>query len=196
MKGTAQSRLTGHAAGHIRGQMFGSDSAEYKDLLKEASADLLTAGEYDSLKCEGLAEVEAPLKLTGNVTFPVVSEQAGRLLFKPLDYFVKRDNPFVSATRLTPIVFRSAYQRKESAQFELSEGWSIEALPADTMFVNRVGKCGVQFTQLGNLLTVQRSFTLNAPMWKVEDYRDVRALFQARQDMSDRVAVLTAKASN
>jgi hypothetical protein len=190
VRGTAQSRLTGHAAGHIRGQMLRCDSAEHKDLLKEASADFLTAGEYDSLKCDGLAEVEAPLKLSGNVKFPAVSDQAGRLLFKPLDYFVKRDNPFVSATRKTPIVFRSAYQRKESAQFELPEGWSIEALPTDTMFTNRVGKCGVQFMQLGDKLSVQRSFTLNAPMWKVEDYHDIRALFQARQEMSDRIVVL------
>jgi hypothetical protein len=196
VKGTAQSRLTGHAAGHIRGQMFGYDSAEYKDLLKEASADFLTAGEYDSLKCDGLLEVEAPLKLSGDVTFPAVSDQGGRLLFKPLDYFVKRDKPFVSVTLITPIVFRSAYQRKESAQFELPEGWSIEALPTDSTFANRVGKCGVQFSQIGNTLTVQRSFTLNAPMWKVEDYRDVRALFQARKDMSDRVAVLSVNASN
>jgi len=191
VKGTTQSRLTGHAAGVIRGNLLECEPAEYQEILKESGVDCLPGAEYDSLVCDGLHDVDGPLKLRGEAVFPAVFDQSGRLLFKPLDFFVQRMNPFVSDQRKTPMAFRNAYQRKESAQIALPEGWSIEALPADTVFTNRVGRCGVQFMQVGNNLSVQRSFTLNAPLWQAEDYKDVRALFQARQEMSDRMVVLT-----
>ncbi|MEW5796685.1 MAG: DUF3858 domain-containing protein [Candidatus Zixiibacteriota bacterium] len=189
--GKVQARLTGHAAGTIRATLFDADSSEYKELLDTAVANLLPSGVRDSLTCTGVERAADPITVHCALTFPSNEEQAGRLFLKPLDYFVSRDNPFVAATRKTPIAFPFAYQRNEAAQFTLPAGWSIEALPSDTMFSNRVGKCGVQFLQLGDKLSVQRNFTLNAPMWKKEDYRDVRALFLARQEMSDRTVVLT-----
>jgi len=191
--GSVQARLTGQNANYVRGRLLNIDESEFDDILKEATTSFLPSGEADSTECKGLDESGEALTLTCQMSFPEVTTQAGRLLIKPFDFFVDRDNPFVSQDRNTPIMFRNSYARKESAQIDLPEEWVIEALPRDTIFANRIGKCGVQFVQLGNKLSVQRHFTLNAPLWQVADYADVRALFQARQEMSDCLVVLNQR---
>jgi hypothetical protein len=188
--GTVQARLTGHAAASVRGNILYVDSSEYAESLKDAVADFLPDGTIDSLVCGAAVDINSPLAVTCRVEFPPVETAGDKILFKPMDYFVTRQNPFISTKRQTPIAFGYAYRRREAAQINIPEGWVVEALPSDSLFSNRVGDCGVQFTQIGNMLSVQRIFKLNAPLWQVADYKDVRVLFQAREDMSERIVVL------
>jgi hypothetical protein len=188
--GTVQARLTGHAAASVRGNILYVDSSEYAESLKDAVSDFLPDGTIDSLVCGAVADINSPLAVTCHVEFPPVEAAGDKILFKPMDYFVTRQNPFISTKRQTPIAFGYAYHRREAAQINIPEGWVVEALPSDSLFSNRVGNCGVQFTQIGNMLSVQRIFKLNAPIWQVADYKDVRVLFQAREDMGELIVVL------
>ena len=93
-------------------------------------------------------------------------------------------NPFTAKHRTHQIVFETAYERHETATFSFPKGWNMTSVPSDTAFHNNVGSCSIEFIQTDGKLTISRSFALNHPVWEVEDYPEVRALFQAREDIS------------
>jgi hypothetical protein len=191
ISGTVDTRSSGHDARRTRIYLEDNDSTEYESLLRERFQEQFQNARLDSFQIENLDNSEEPLELTWNVEYPDIETRSGRILLNPFDYFSNADNPFFAQERKRGILFEHSYRLRESAQIELPEGWIIEALPRDTVYANVAGECGVQFTNFGNMLNVQRHFTLNSPFWRVDQYPVVKALFQTRENISDLIIVLT-----
>jgi hypothetical protein len=115
----------------------------------------------------------------------------GRILLKPFDYFKSVTNKFHEPTRRTPVLLRHANQQVESASFNLPEGWTVEAVPSDTSFMNSVGQCHVKFSLTDDKLIVNRTSIIESPFWTTAQYPLVKEFFQVREDLSNLTVVLT-----
>ena len=141
-----------------------------------------------------LAELDScsvPFHLNCFLEYPPLTKVGQRILIKPLEYISTVENPFTDPDRKIPVLFDYAHQLNESARMELPEGYTIEGFPNDTTYENGIGRCSVKFQQMGNELIAQRFFTLNAPYWAASNYPAIKALFQARVDMSQQIVMLT-----
>jgi hypothetical protein len=191
VSGTMETHFTGHNARRTRIYLEDNDTTEYEILLQERFEEKFDGAVLDSFRIENYTNIDEPLIITCDIEYPDVEVQSNRILLKPFNYLSNADNPFHAQDREQAILFKHSFQLRESAQIELPEGWSVEALPGDTVYANIAGECGVQFTNLGNILNVQRYFVLNSPFWRIEQYPIIKSLFQTRKDFSDLIIVLT-----
>jgi hypothetical protein len=191
--GRLKAALTGHEARTCRINLYDKDTTEYFEVIEGEIDDSYPQAEFDSIAFEGIDSIYQPLILNVKLTYPAVAPLAGRILLKPCDYLSDSQNKFVKSERTGPVLFRNALTLEETADFQLPASWKIEALPGDSSYSNKVGRCEVKFIPSESGFTVRRAFTLTGPYWLTEDYASVRRLYQARQDMSDRVGVLSQK---
>jgi hypothetical protein len=190
MQGRMDWRVTGQEARRLRVHVVDEDEADLDDIFKEELADVVPGAELDSVTWKNLSDGYKPLDLGCVLRYPSLTMQANRLLIKPCDYLAELKNPFYTGERKNGILFPYGHERRESAQFEIPDGWTVEAMPGDSVFSNGIGKCGVQFTNFGNTISVQRTFFLNAPFWGVQSYSAVKQLFQTSQDFNNLMVVL------
>ncbi|MBN1212579.1 MAG: DUF3858 domain-containing protein [candidate division Zixibacteria bacterium] len=190
ISGTVAMACTGHKARTYRLKIHGEDEAGRGEILKEEIKEILPEAETDSLNFENIENSNDSFRITCRTTYAAVEAQGDRLLFKPCRYLSECENPFLDKKRDHDILFPYAYKMEDSASFELPEGWTVEALPADTVIENPVGRCEVQFVSEGNTVSVKRSFTLNKARCPKTQYSYVRHLFASRQELSDKIIVL------
>ncbi len=188
--GKMDSRVTGHKARTLRMEIFDEEEAEFNDLMKEEFGEDFPDADMDSLEFSGIDSVTQPVVLSCILNYPALTEQAGRLLLKPFSYLSDSKNPFYATERKGPILFPYTYELKEAATFEIPAGWTVEALPSDTMYTGQAGKCGVAFVTFGNTISVQRSFELSVPFLVTGNYAIVKELYQTRQDLAEQIVVL------
>ena len=188
-------RLRGHPARSIRIDLLDEDTAQHVKIVHETVTKLYSdAAEIDSVRLENIDRVDEPLSLDFVVSFPHLSVTGEKVFLNPMDYFSKNENPFTSDEREGPVVFDYAYEDREAVEFTLPAGWQVEALPADTMFTNQVGRIGYQFVAFGDKLSVQRVFLLDLPLFPAEEYSAVRKLYDTRQAL-DKAMVILAPAT-
>jgi hypothetical protein len=190
LSGDLNIRHDGQYAREIRIFLEDNDSTEYENLLEERYNDLFIYSALKDFIVEDFDDINKSLKLICNVEYPELVLSGNRILFKPFDYFTDSQNPFFVQERKKSILFEHSSEKRESAQFNLPEGWAVEALPRDTIFANMAGECGVQFTNFGKILTVQSYFILNSPFWLVEHYPIVKELYQTRENFGGQIIVL------
>ncbi len=190
ISGRISTRLTGQDARELRIILHDEDSSAYEELMREEYKELFAGATLDSFTIENRNNINEPLKLSSNVEYAALTTQGNRLLLKPFDYFTEAENPFYAQERKQAILFEHSFQLREGAQFQLPEGWSIEAMPNDTIFANLAGECSAQFTNFGNTVSIQRFFTLKAPFWRLDQFPVVKELFQMRQDLNELIIVL------
>ena len=190
VSGSIDTRLTGHEARNVRIYLNDSDSLEYENMLKERYEDMFSSAEVDSFQVENLEDINKQLKLKYRAEYPALNVRGNRVLVNICDFITESENPFHSPERTTAVLFDNAFQSMESVQLEIPEGWSVEALPADSTFMNPAGECGIRFTNFGATLNAQINFTLNTPYLRVEHYALIRVLYQNREDFSRQVIVL------
>ncbi|MCP4545818.1 MAG: hypothetical protein GY835_05050, partial [bacterium] len=190
ISGKVDSRLTGHRARTLRIEVHEEEEAEVKDLFEDEYSEAFPDAELDSLEFSGIDSVTQPVAVSCNLAYPALTEQAGRLLLKPFSYLSGSKNPFVASERTGPVLFPYAYELTESATFDIPTGWTVEALPSDTMYTGRAGRCGVQYVTFGSTISVQRVFELAVPFWATNDYAVIKGLYQTRQDLAEQIVVL------
>lgn len=188
--GSMTSRSTGHDAYRLRRKLYDISDADRVKKLKEYYEGELTAATPDSLAWSGLENLNDTVRVTARLGFPDLDLQGKRIMLKPLDYASTFKNPFLATERKNAILFNYAGTVAETVRLTMPDGYAVEALPADSTFKNGAGICSVSFSQEGDQLVTTRTFTLGYPFWKVDYYPTVRELFQARQEMSDRLLVL------
>jgi len=189
-KGEVHLQYSGQKARSLRLDVFNEDSTDFQQLLLDEIKDEFSKAELDSLQFENIDDATEPLGLSCSVKYPALLTQAGRVLFKPFDYCRETENPFHANDRQYGILFKYAHQIRESAQFEIPDGWIVEGLPEPRTFESAVGKCTISIANFGNQLSVQRLFCLNSPFWVAENYSFVKELYQNLQDMSSVIVVL------
>jgi hypothetical protein len=190
--GTFSMDCVGHKARTLRLKTHDMDDASRVEILKEELKELLADAETDSLRVENVENIDTPFRVTCHAVFNPTESQGDRMLLKPCRYLSASENPFLEKKRNHDILFPYAYTAKDSATFELPEGWTVEALPSDTVIDNPIGRCEVSFTGEGSRVTVKRTFTLKVARCLKTQYLYVRQLFAARREMSDKIIVLKA----
>jgi len=190
VSGVVKERILGQEARSYRLNAIGEDEAEALEWVQERMEDALANAEISSVTADGERHGTGQVTIGCDVTFPDVTEQGNLVLIKPADYLTATYNPFTAAERRHGILFSYAYEMREILQLQLPDSAAVESVPADTVFANKIGRCGVQYTVMGQTLSVQRVFTLNYPLWSSDDYADVQKLFQARQEFSNHVVVV------
>lgn len=190
VKGKMDCRMTGHDARNLRLAVVNKEEKNYAQLLQDELGELAPNAKLDSLSWTHLSDLESPLGLACVARYSRLDETANRVMLKPCDYLLQFDNPFFTDQRRYSIWLPYAHERRESAQFEIPEGWTVEAMPRDSLFKSPVGSCGILFTTFGNTVTVQRTFILNSPFWQAKNYSAVRDLFQTAADLDNLVVIL------
>jgi hypothetical protein len=190
--GVLKARMTGHDACGMRMALLDEDSTDFAHLMKEELLTYVPQAEIDSVEFEEPANVDQPFRVSCRLDYPAASKVGSRIMLKPFEYASESANPFTEPERSTPILFDYAFKLNESIQVAIPEGYALEALPQDSVFENPVGKCAVQFLLVGNTLSAQRTFTLNAPFWSAQNYDLIRELFQAQSDLSGEIVFLTS----
>ncbi|MCX6833637.1 MAG: DUF3858 domain-containing protein, partial [candidate division Zixibacteria bacterium] len=189
--GRVRLELTGQDARICRIALYDEDSTEHFELIKNEFDDTYPMAEFDSIEYENADSIYQPFILHLKTKYPALTPMAGRILFKPCDYLTDAANEFIETDRTGPVLFRNAVTEEETATFRLPDGWKLEAQPGDSTYGNKVGRCEVKYTPSDSGFTVRRTFTLTGPYWLTDDYTWVRRLYQAQQEMSDRMVVLT-----
>ena len=192
ISGTVSMECTGHKARTYRLKIHGENEAGRGEILKEEVKELLADAETDTLNFENLGNPTAPFRITCHAAYTAVEAQGDRILFKPCQYLAACENPFLDKKRNHDILFPYAYVTKDSASFALPEGWTVEALPADTVIENPLGRCEVHFVNEGNTVGVKRTFALIKACCPKTQYSYIRQLFASRQEISDKIIVLKA----
>jgi hypothetical protein len=147
--------------------------------------------EIDSLAATGAEASAGPVTLNCSLQTNMNAQRMGtRLLLRPFALFKPDTNAFHADTRRTAILFDYAHELVELMHIDLPENWEMEALPSDTTFTNKAGKCHVSFQRVGKKLSVQKMFRLNRPFWPASDYTMVKELFQTQQAMEALAVVL------
>lgn len=190
VEGEFGARLKGHSARRLRMVVCDEDTADYNSLLVEEIEENYGDIEIDLVSYENLNDTKKPLVLKCSITQPDLVTTGSRILLKPCSFLQNAENPFVKDDRTLVILFNYAQQIKESADFTLPAGYTIEALPEDRTFSNPVGTCNVTWSAIGGHLAVYRTFTIDAPMMTVDGYPEVQELFEARSEFSKQVVLL------
>ena len=191
LHGKLNCRMTGHEARGVRIAVVNEEDSDIDDIIKDELSDIIPDAELDSINWENISDANEPLGLVCSLRYPPLSETANRLLIKPCDYLTSFENPFYADKRQNNVLFRYGHELHETGQFEIPPGWSVEAMPSDSLFENPVGSCSIKFTNEGNAISVQRTFVLSAPFWNVVSYSPIRDLFQTAADFDNLIVVLT-----
>ncbi len=194
VSGLLKGRMMGHDARSMRLALLDEDSTDYAHLLKEELSGYVPQAEIDSVEFEDADNVDQPFRISCHLDYPAATQVGDRIMLKPFEYASESANPFTEPEREAPILFDYAFKLNESVQITIPEGYALEALPKDAVFENPVGKCAVQFILVGNTLSAQRTFSLNAPFWSAQNYDLIKQLFQAQADLSGEIAFLTKAA--
>ncbi len=187
--GKLTNKTTGTFARDWRLALLGEETSEAV-YFQGAFSEFYGDAQLEYVSSEGIDSIRQPLTVSCKLSYPELQTSGSRLLLRPCQFASKGDNPFTSDQRKNDIWFQSAYVTRDSLEFQLPTEWEVAALPPDTTFENRVGRCEVQFAYEGSMLRVTRAFTLNSPYWTAEDYADIQTLFQARRTLAESIVVL------
>lgn len=193
LRGKLNCQMTGHDARGVRIAVVNEEDSDLDDIIKDELTDIIPDAELDSISWENVSDANASLGLACSLRYPPLSETANRLLVKPCDYLTSFENPFYADKRLNNVLFRYSHELNETAQFEIPDGWSVEAMPSDSLFKCPIGSCSIKFASEGNSISVQRTFVLAAPFWNVTSYSAIRNLYQTAADFDNLIVVLSKK---
>lgn len=193
LMGILTEKNSGHPAHGIRLDIASASEKEKQDFFNSYWKSSFPDAEADSIPVTGLEDLSSNIIVRARRSIVSVGQQVGdRLLLKPITLLEKQDNPFVSDLRKYLIVFDYAKDLTEVVHLKLPEGWKVETLPESFKFSNPVGLIEIDFKILGEgtEFTAQYHFRLNWPLWRAENYQEVKRLFQMRQTIEDRIVTL------
>ena len=155
---TVTEKIVGQDARRLRLKLNNTEESSYDADLKKYIKDNYYNFEIDSVSFANFKEFEEPFNLNYKVQFANIENEliGDRILLKPIKYMEKIENPFVENTRTQAIIFDYPYEVHENLTFTFPENMKLEAVPENLMIQNDFGTCGVNFTQVGNMLSVQR----------------------------------------
>ncbi len=186
LTGTLSETRTGHRARGIRIDCFDAGSADASRVIRDKLRDRYTHFEIDSVVCENLEAANKPLKVAAKLTTsqPVGDLVGQRLLIRPVELLEKSENPFTADTRVHPVIMSYPFETTDAIQIAFSAEWTVDALPADTVFESGLGSCGLHVTTFDGHVAIQRVFKLYTPFVPLEQYAELQKLYSARQAQS------------
>ncbi len=194
VQGSATRIYSWHYARTVRLDLHDMSRQEQEEFLKNNFRDSLAKGWCDSLKMNNFAEQNDTV--TASFTFRglrLEEEANGNIYFKPFSMFPNIENPFLSETRIHPILFDYAFQTNQIINFIIPQTINIESIPDEFKFSNLFGKLEAKTTRTGDTIRVDTKFILNYPRFTPSMYEAVRKLFQERQRFNDITVILKKK---
>ena len=178
--GVMNERIVGHEARGLRVKLNETQESSYATDIKEYIKDNYYDYEIDTISYQNTNSYEEPLEIGYQVHFPNIENDliGDRILLKPLKYMEKIENPFVENKRTQAVILDYPYESHESLSFEIPETMQLEALPENVSFQNQIGSYGVNFTQVGNMLSVQRVVKMSKAYILPEDYNILQDFLQ------------------
>lgn len=191
VKGSMEQVCTGHPARSERVSFAEETDADIQSELAKEFEEEFAGAEVSVVSIDGNSGVADPFHVTCTMAYPALAAQGNLLLLKPASFMGEASNPFKSETRTGDIRFRYAYATRDSALFQIPDGWSVQGLPTDTVVETKAGKCSVHYVGNGQTICVIRDFELKSPYWENQAYRQVRTLFEAREKAAEGTVVLS-----
>jgi hypothetical protein len=191
LAGKMKEQHTGHGARRLRFLAVGVSAKDLQEKLRKELLEEYPNAEFDSISSGGFSDQAAPVTFDCGIRFSDAQSRLGnRLLIKPFGAFAQADNPFTAETRENPILFNYAFDLLESTTITIPDSYAVEALPPDTVFSNKAGRCEMKASTYERTISLQRSFRLNSPFWLAASYDIVRQLFRMRATLDGTTIVL------
>lgn len=191
VSGRLQSEFTGHEAWVLRTELIDVEPDQSSEIIRERIGQWFDGVDVVTVELSNGFEPDSALRASCALDFSLPVSPGNHVMFKPFDYFISyQENPLEADERKGVIQFPYAYKLHESANIALPSGWSIKALPSDTVFTNRIGRCGVRFDNRGDTLFCERLFRLDYPSWSPDDYNEIKKLYRIRREFFEQIVVL------
>jgi hypothetical protein len=198
LSGTLEVDFTGVRASVTRQEERTDDeTGRRKHLTDEIKTWLPGGAKFEITKISGWDDNSAPLVVSGALTIPgYVSSLGSRILVPVTPFVAPEPRAFQTATRVNDIYFYFPYQRRDDIVFTLPAGYHVESLPkqpanAPTGAIQYT----LAFSQLGNVLQVKRTLTIDGIYYSHDQYPTIRQAFSTVKTGDDEQAVLQTVAS-
>jgi transglutaminase-like putative cysteine protease len=195
IKGTVRYTYSGQEALNRRVAHREDDEAAVKKELEEAAKKRFPDGATVKLtKVTGIKNADETLVEEYDVELPNLSSTVGSRQLVPLAVFQSRStNPFSAASRHYPIFYDYLYATADEVKLTLSAGMSVESLPKPVALDLKSMNYMSQYFTMGNVVTFQRSYQVNAPYFDPGDYPVIRNFHNKIASADQETAVLRAK---
>jgi hypothetical protein len=192
--GTVKTTYTGHEALVRKLEHLHDDAeASKKDLEKEL-ADLLPLGAVVTLtKLENI-DNNAPNVIAGyEVSIPGIGTAAGEKMLIPVSPLVGAARyPFRHAERRYPVYFPYPFREFDDIVITLPEGLTAEVRPAPRKDQNDFSAFSLASAVEGlGKIHIQRDLIIKKSLFPVEQYKDVKALFDSVRASDEAQIILT-----
>jgi hypothetical protein len=109
----------------------------------------------------------------------ILSEIDGDLYLTPVLYEQMKENPFKEKERQYPIDFGYAREKTIIANYTIPEGYTVSSIPApvNMKIKENAATFSVKSSVNGNKITLMYKFCINNPLILMEDYSDLRELY-------------------
>lgn len=169
---------TDYDAYRFRVQNAAKNQENYIEKLEQQLGDLKISDYSLSNKNTNLSDpiLESFAFETNNF----VESIGGKLFINPLLFYAKTKNPFVQEKRQMRVYFGYPNQEKILVNFEIPEGYDVEALPKPAKYVFLDNSIIVMMNIMKDENKIQFSFSkeINSSTFAAEDYESLKMLFQ------------------
>lgn len=180
LKGTIRISMGGADALRWRLKALSSDEQESKsDYEKEIQACVPDGVIVKMNHFVGISDFNSSLLAILDVSGSM-GTAAGKRVLLPGSFFEARVKPiFAEAKRENPIDLRFPYATEDRVTLKLAPGLSLEGLPTDTSVpMQKLAFYTVKYKSDANTYSQDRVIAVGTPLFKKEEYPDLRDFFQ------------------
>ena len=180
LKGTIRISMGGADALRWRLKALSSDEQESKsDFEKEIQACVPDGVIVKMNHFVGISDFNSSLLATLDVSGSM-GTAAGKRVLLPSSFFEARVKPiFAETKRENPIDLRFPYATEDRVTLKLAPGLSLEGLPTDTSVpMQKLAFYTVKYKSDANTYSQDRVIAVGTPLFKKEEYPDLRDFFQ------------------
>jgi hypothetical protein len=180
LKGTIRISMGGAEALRWRLKALSSDEQESKsDFEKEIQACVPDGVIVKMNHFVGISDFNSSLLATLDVSGSM-GTAAGKRVLLPSSFFEARVKPiFAETKRENPIDLRFPYATEDRVTLKLAPGLSLEGLPTDTSVpMQKLAFYTVKYKSDANTYSQDRVIAVGTPLFKKEEYPDLRDFFQ------------------
>jgi hypothetical protein len=180
LKGTIRISMGGADALRWRLKALSSDEQESKsDFEKEIQACVPDGVIVKMNHFVGISDFNSSLLATLDVSGSM-GTAAGKRVLLPSSFFEARVKPiFAETKRENPIDLRFPYATEDRVTLKLAPGLSLEGLPTDTSVpMQKLAFYTVKYKSDANTYSQDRVIAVGTPLFKKEEYPNLRDFFQ------------------
>jgi len=172
------------------------DESERQEKLLKRVQDMFQGAELLEATFENLASHDELASINCRVSAPALASSVGdRLIVTPSVFHSGHWNPFTADNRETPIHFPHPAGTLEQINFEIPEGYAIEALPEMKTIREAPFSMTMIYTPTENGFRFSRRVDIQSAAFPPEDYPKLRSFFERLQEADKQVVVLKKEAN-